>query len=85
MGNVWASALMGFIALIGVPIPYIFWKYGPYIRRNSKYAPGHSTTKAPDADQLDADARLALDRIESIRENEEERERQMIADPSRKA
>jgi hypothetical protein len=85
MGNVWASALMGFIALLGVPIPYIFWKYGPYIRRNSKYAPGHKHSQNPDEDEVDADARLDLDRIESIRENEEERQRQIIADPSRKA
>lgn len=85
MGNVWASALMGFIALAGVPIPYIFWRYGPYIRRHSKYAPGHVPSKTPDTDEEEADARLELDRIESIRETEQEREQREIADPHRKA
>lgn len=85
IGNVWASAMMAFIALAGVPIPYIFWRYGPYIRRNSKYAPGHAPAKQPDEDQVEADARLELDRIESIRETEEEREAHLTADPSHKA
>lgn len=39
----WASTLLGFVALIMMPIPFVLTKYGPVLRRKSKYAP----TKAP--------------------------------------
>lgn len=35
----WASTLLGFVALIMMPIPYLFVRYGPYLRSKSKYAP----------------------------------------------
>lgn len=35
----WASTLLGFIALIMVPIPFVLFKFGPKVRRTSKYAP----------------------------------------------
>ncbi|KIO22265.1 hypothetical protein M407DRAFT_245224 [Tulasnella calospora MUT 4182] len=35
----WASTLLGFIALIMVPIPFVLFKFGPRVRRTSKYAP----------------------------------------------
>lgn len=84
MGNVYASLLMACLALAGVPIPYIFWKYGPYIRRNSKYAPGHAPAETPDEAQEDADLRLRLERQESIREAEEARQHREGVDPQHK-
>ncbi|KIY70946.1 MFS general substrate transporter [Cylindrobasidium torrendii FP15055 ss-10] len=39
MGARWASALVGFVALLMVPIPFIFLKYGAMLRRKSRYAP----------------------------------------------
>ncbi|KAL8929385.1 MAG: hypothetical protein Q9172_000558 [Xanthocarpia lactea] len=39
LGVEWAGTLLGFIALILVPIPVIFWKYGARIRARSAFAP----------------------------------------------
>lgn len=35
----WASSLLGFVALLMVPIPFVFKKYGPWLRTKSYYAP----------------------------------------------
>ncbi|KAF9029548.1 MFS general substrate transporter [Hymenopellis radicata] len=35
----WASSFVGFIALIMVPIPFVFMRYGAVLRAKSKYAP----------------------------------------------
>lgn len=40
----WASTLLGFLALVMAPIPFILVKYGPTLRIKSKYAP----SKAPE-------------------------------------
>ncbi|KAG1749872.1 major facilitator superfamily domain-containing protein [Suillus paluster] len=39
LGPEWASTLLGCIALIMMPIPFVLTKYGPILRRKSKYAP----------------------------------------------
>ncbi|KAL8910752.1 MAG: hypothetical protein Q9171_003998 [Xanthocarpia ochracea] len=39
LGVQWAGSLLGFVALILVPIPVIFWKYGARIRARSAFAP----------------------------------------------
>ncbi|KAH7912566.1 major facilitator superfamily domain-containing protein [Hygrophoropsis aurantiaca] len=39
LGPRWASSLIGFIALVMTPIPFILMKYGPTLRLKSKYAP----------------------------------------------
>lgn len=39
MGIQWASTLLGCIALVLAPIPFIFYKYGAKIRAKSAYAP----------------------------------------------
>ncbi|KAF7729664.1 hypothetical protein EC973_004037 [Apophysomyces ossiformis] len=36
MGNQWASTLLAFISLAIVPIPFAFYRYGPYVRSRSK-------------------------------------------------
>lgn len=35
----WASTLLGCISLLMIPIPFGLYRYGPWIRRTSKYAP----------------------------------------------
>ncbi|KAJ9113210.1 hypothetical protein QFC22_006049 [Naganishia vaughanmartiniae] len=35
----WASTLLGFIALVMAPIPFVLIKYGPTLRARSKHAP----------------------------------------------
>ncbi|KZV63930.1 MFS polyamine transporter [Peniophora sp. CONT] len=40
MGIQWASTLIGLVALVLAPIPFLFFKYGARIRASSKFAPG---------------------------------------------
>ncbi|KAG1767264.1 major facilitator superfamily domain-containing protein [Suillus occidentalis] len=42
LGPEWASTLVGFIALILMPIPFVLSRYGPILRLKSKYAPSDS-------------------------------------------
>jgi hypothetical protein len=37
MGIGWATSLLGFLSLAMLPIPFIFYKYGPAIRARSRY------------------------------------------------
>jgi hypothetical protein len=37
LGVGWATSLLGFVAVLMLPIPWIFFKYGPAIRRRSRY------------------------------------------------
>ncbi|KAF7436660.1 hypothetical protein PC9H_003493 [Pleurotus ostreatus] len=39
LGPQWASSLLGFVAVAMMPIPFVLMKYGPYLRKKSKYAP----------------------------------------------
>jgi DHA1 family multidrug resistance protein-like MFS transporter len=39
MGVNWASTLIGGIALMLLPIPFLFYKYGPRIRAKSRFSP----------------------------------------------
>jgi len=38
LGIHWASTIPACLALLCLPIPYVFWKYGAIIRRWSKYS-----------------------------------------------
>ena len=38
LGNGWATSIFGFFATLLIPIPFVFWKYGPTIRKSQKYA-----------------------------------------------
>lgn len=44
LGLRWGASLLGFIALAMAPIPFVFYRYGPTLRRMSKMAP---TTEKP--------------------------------------
>ncbi|KAJ7062878.1 MFS general substrate transporter [Mycena amicta] len=38
LGNGWAASLLGFVSLVMVPIPFLFYRFGKAIRRRSKRA-----------------------------------------------
>jgi hypothetical protein len=38
LGVKWATLLLAFVCLVMVPIPWIFFKYGPGIRKKSAYS-----------------------------------------------
>jgi len=40
LGIGWATSLFGFISLAMMPIPWVFYLYGPSLRSNVKYKPG---------------------------------------------
>ncbi|KJZ78802.1 hypothetical protein HIM_01575 [Hirsutella minnesotensis 3608] len=49
MGIQWAATLLGCVAAVLAPIPFIFYKYGAKIRERSDYAPTRSMPPAMDA------------------------------------
>jgi hypothetical protein len=55
LGNQWAASLLGFIALLMMPIPFVLMKFGPRLRKHSKYAPtmDHDTQPQPDAEEAE--------------------------------
>lgn len=70
MGVDWASSLFGFIAIAMMPIPWIFTKYGPYLRKASKFnrqaaAAAANPSAAEDAESI---AELELSRTLSYRQ-----------------
>jgi len=38
LGTQWATSILGFVAAAMIPIPFVFYRYGPKIRERSKYA-----------------------------------------------
>ncbi|KAI5124039.1 hypothetical protein M0805_003868 [Coniferiporia weirii] len=38
LGDSWAMSVFGFLSVACMPLPVLFWKYGPKIRAKSKYA-----------------------------------------------
>lgn len=36
-GTPWASSMLGFVALVMAPVPWLFYRFGPKIRARSKY------------------------------------------------
>nr|UJH94455.1 MFS.2 [Starmerella bombicola] len=45
LGTQWAGTLLGCLAAVAAPAPFIFFFYGPQIRSRSKYALGDETDK----------------------------------------
>jgi hypothetical protein len=37
LGFAWATSLLGFITVGMIPIPWVFWKWGPVLRRGTRY------------------------------------------------
>ena len=48
LGINWAGTLLGCVAVVLVPIPVIFYKYGAKIRAKSKFAPTFPKPSLPD-------------------------------------
>jgi hypothetical protein len=42
LGYQWASSLLGFIMLVMLPIPFLFFRYGKAIRARSSFAKSSS-------------------------------------------
>lgn len=41
LGNGWGNSLLAFLALVlGIPGPFLLWRYGPMLRAKSKFAAG---------------------------------------------
>ena len=38
LGNRWATSRVEFFATLLITIPFVFWKYGPAIRKSENYA-----------------------------------------------
>ncbi len=38
LGTSWATSLLGFLTLLLVPAPFLFYRYGEHLRRNSRFA-----------------------------------------------
>ncbi|CAF0943953.1 unnamed protein product [Adineta ricciae] len=45
LGIQWAASIAGFLALLCLPLPFIFWKYGAIIRAWSKYSSEATASK----------------------------------------
>ncbi|KAF9464294.1 MFS general substrate transporter [Collybia nuda] len=52
LGPRWASSLLGFVAVAMIPIPFVLIKYGPKLRKNSKYAASAVLPVAKTADKV---------------------------------
>ncbi|WVF71132.1 hypothetical protein IAT40_005929 [Kwoniella sp. CBS 6097] len=75
LGLHWAGTLVAFLSLICAPMPFLFYKYGPYLRRKSRYAPSGPLTPAQLASETPEEReeikRDELRKVESrIREDE---------------
>jgi hypothetical protein len=35
----WSSSLLGFVSLTLIPVPWMLFRYGPYLRSKSTYVP----------------------------------------------
>jgi len=33
----WAETILASITLLFIPVPFLFWKYGPWLRSKSKF------------------------------------------------
>lgn len=38
LGTAWATSLLGFLTVLLIPAPFLFWRYGEHLRANSRYA-----------------------------------------------
>lgn len=51
LGIQWAGTLLGCLAAVMIPIPFIFYKWGPKIRARSKFAPTISPEALEEPDE----------------------------------
>ena len=51
----WASTLLGCIAVLLAPIPFVLYRYGPVLRHRSKYAPKKPPQLQPEPKMVQGD------------------------------
>ncbi|KAI0149024.1 major facilitator superfamily domain-containing protein [Pestalotiopsis sp. NC0098] len=55
LGTAWAISVLGFVALALTPMPWVFYRYGPYLRSKSRYhrlaSETHGSTRDVNAEQ----------------------------------
>lgn len=51
LGVDWAGSLLGFLAIAFLPIPFLFYIFGPKLRKLSKYAPTELGKKQSSGDE----------------------------------
>lgn len=66
LGLHWAASIPAFLALVCIPFPIVFWKYGPKIRARCKYAAESAriheemhATNSEEPDEAEAEERVA--------------------------
>lgn len=71
LGIHWASSISAFLAVACLPFPWIFYKYGPAIRRHCQYASKSARQLDEMADRMRAQAeqRTAQQKPESRTES----------------
>ena len=80
LGLHWAASIPAFLALICVPMPFVFWKYGPAIRERCKYASEAQAFMKKMQAQVDEDGseeesdNVSEDIADKDKERQEERE-----------
>jgi DHA1 family multidrug resistance protein-like MFS transporter len=69
MGIEWASTLLGCVAAAMIPIPIVFYIYGPKIRAKSHFAPTGAPQPAPLGEDFEDDRVPPLAEPETEKEN----------------
>lgn len=87
LGIHWASTVPAFLALLCVPMPFLFYKYGPAIRKRCKFAAESDAfmrrlqQKAEPESEEDGDERTEVGSTESQVEKEAEAEEDLAEAP----
>jgi len=82
LGIHWASTIPAFLALVCVPFPFIFYKYGPIIRKKCKFAAESDAflrkmqNEADESDSEEDEHKTPIDEREMSYEEKEEGERE---------
>lgn len=94
LGIRWASAIPAFLALMCTPFPFLFYKYGPAIRKRCKFAAeaaqfmermrGQTMAKEQEAPVSD-DMASSTDEPITVDEKEDEKEREADAEAEAEA
>lgn len=84
LGLNWAASIPAFLSVLCVPMPFVFWKYGPAIRARCKYAAEAAEFMKKMAGQSEEDdtaeddsGTQSEDAVEKAKEGEEEREEEI--------
>jgi hypothetical protein len=56
LGVDWAGSLLSFLAVAFLPIPFLFYRYGEKLRKNSSYAPTDFGKQQGPVDEESTDA-----------------------------